>query len=76
MFGSTVPGVVCIRQDSVYDRIAKISQAFVWRLAEDLVRTVYAACQDEVSVFGWENGMEWGPCQKAWRCGKGAQGFD
>ena len=41
MFGSTVPGVVCIGQDSVYDQIAKISRAFAWYLAEDLVRTVY-----------------------------------
>jgi hypothetical protein len=42
VLGSTVLGVVCIRQDSAYDRIAKTSQAFVWHLAADLVRTVYA----------------------------------
>ena len=46
VFGSTIPGVVCIRQESAYDRIAKTSQAFVWRLAVHLV-TVYARVKME-----------------------------
>jgi len=39
--------VVCIRQDSAYDRIAKISWAFVWHLAKDLVRTVCVRVKTE-----------------------------
>jgi len=39
--------VVCIRQDSAYDRIAKISRAFIWHLAKDLVRTVYVRVKTE-----------------------------
>ena len=71
--------MVCIRQDNAYDRIA---------LSEDFAGICLApccgfgqdsvcVCQDGVSVFGWENGNGWGPCQKARRCGKGTwEGFE
>ena len=39
--------MVCIRQDSAYDRIAKILRAFVWHLAKDLVRTVCVRVKTE-----------------------------